>query len=224
MSKTTDEIARLVDESLLNQPIKQRNYMGVSGIGVECDRQLWYSYFQPKAVDSAKVLRIFGMGHALEPIIIGWLQKAGLKIFTEDKKGEQFGFEDGVIAGHIDGVVLGIPFALKIPHLLEIKTANNFRFKAFVKEGFCSDEKYKAQIHVYMYKMKLERCLAVVLNKDTQEVYYEIIELDEFYAISILNRAKEIAGLDEMPGRKYPNKSFFRCQYCSHKKECWSQE
>jgi len=224
MSKTTDEIARLVDEALLKDVKEHRTYMGVSGIGVECSRQLWYSYFRPKAVDSAKVIRIFGMGHALEPIIIGWLKKAGLTIFTEDSKGEQFGFEEGVIAGHIDGVVLGVPFALKIPHLLEIKTANKFRFQEFVKNGFCSDEKYKAQVHVYMYKMKLTRCLAVVLNKDSQEIYYEIIELDEFYAISILNRAKEVAELEEMPGRKYPNKSFFKCQYCNWKQECWSQE
>lgn len=224
MSKTTDEISRLVDEALLKDVKESRTYMGVSGIGVECDRQLWYSYFQPKAVDQAKVLRIFGMGHALEPIIICWLKRSGLKIFTEKANGEQYGFEDGVIAGHIDGVVVGIPFAKDIPHLLEIKTANNFRFKAFVKDGFCSDEKYKAQINVYMLKMKLPRCLAVVLNKDSQEMYYEIIELDEFYAISVLNRAKEIARMEEMPARKYPNKSFFKCQYCTWKPECWSQE
>lgn len=224
MSKTTDEIARLVDEAILKDKKESRTYMGVSGIGVECDRQLWYSYFQPKGVDQAKVLRIFGVGHALEPVIVGWLRKAGMNIFTEKPNGDQYGFEDGVVAGHIDGVVLGVPFAGKIPHLLEIKTANKFRYQEFVKNGFQSDEKYKAQIHVYMYKMKLERCLAVVLNKDSQDLHYEVIELDEFYAISVLNRAKEIAGLDEMPARKYPNKSFFKCQFCNWKPECWSQE
>ncbi len=224
MSKTTDALTQLVDDAILKDTKSHRTYMGTSGIGVECDRQLWYSFHKPKAVDSAKVLRIFEIGHALEPVIIGWLRKAGLTVYTEKANGEQFGFEDEMIAGHIDGVVLGVPFAEKIPHLLEIKTANDFRYKAFVKEGFCSDEKYKAQIHIYMNKMKLTRCLAVVKNKNTQEVYYEIIELDEFYALSMVSRGKEVARMEEMPGRKYPTKSFFKCQYCNWKIECWSQQ
>jgi hypothetical protein len=224
MSKTTDELARIVDEAILSEKKESRDYMGTSGLGSECDRQLWYSYKTPKPVDSAKTMRIFKVGHVLEPVIVEWLRKAGLTVFTEDKNGEQFGFEDGIIAGHIDGVVLGIPFAEKIPHLLEIKTANNFRFKEFVKNGFCSDEKYKTQIHVYMYKMKLPRCLVVVKNKDTSEIYYEIIEIDEFHAISAINRGKEIGEMDEMPSRKYPSKAFFKCQYCNYKPECWSKE
>lgn len=222
--KAIEELSRLVDEGILNANVKKaRDYMGASGIGTECDRQLWYSYVHPKPVDSAKVLRIFGIGHALEPVIVDWLKGAGLTIFIEKPSGEQFGFTDGVIAGHVDGVVLGMPSDEKTPYLLEIKTANKFRYQNFVKDGFCSDEKYKAQIHVYMYKMKLSKCLAVVFNKDSQDLYYEIIEVDEFYAISLLSRAKEIAIMEEMPDRKYPNKSFFKCQYCSYKPECWSK-
>ncbi len=224
MSKTSEAIAEMVDAAILKDTKSHRTYMGVSGIGTECDRQLWYSFHKPKAVDQAKVLRIFAVGHALEPLIVDWLRKSGLTVYTEKANGEQFGFEDEMIAGHIDGVVLGIPFAEKIPHLLEIKTANNFRYKEFVKNGFCSDEKYRTQIHIYMDKMKLTRCLAVIKNKDTQELYYEIIEVDNFHAVSMVARGKEIAVMDSEPARKYPSKSFFKCQYCNWKADCWSKE
>lgn len=224
MSRTTEMIAKMVDEALLKKEEKKRDYLGTSSIGAECDRALWYSYHQPKDVDQAKVKRIFGVGHKLEDLMVEWLKLAGLQLFTHKPNGEQYGFVDGIVAGHCDGVVLGVPFAEKIPHLLEFKTANDFRWKAFVKEGFCSDEKYKTQIHIYMHKLKLTRCLAVILNKNTQEMYYEIIEADEFHAISMLNRGKEIVAMETEPARKYPSKSFFKCQYCNYKPECWSKE
>lgn len=226
MTKTTDALHTLIDNALLAEAAKKksRDYMGTSGLGSECDRQLWYSFHQPKPVDSAKALRIFGIGHALEPVIIDYLRKAGLQVWTEDKNGEQFGFEDEMIAGHIDGVVMGIPGDEKTPYLLEIKTANDHRFKDFVKNGFCSDEKYKTQIHVYMKKMNLSKCLVIIMNKSSQELYIEIIKADEIHAIFAVNRGKEIARMEQMPGRKYPTKAFFKCQYCNWKPECWSQE
>lgn len=224
MSKTTEAIAEMVDAAILKKEEKKRDYLGTSTIGVECDRALWYSFHKPKDVDQAKVKRIFSVGHKLEDLMIEWLKMAGLTLYTHDSKGEQFGFVDGVVAGHCDGVVLGVPFAEKIPHLLEFKTANDFRWKAFVKDGFCSDEKYKTQIHIYMHKLKLERCLAVILNKNTQEMHYEIIQSDDFHAISMISRGKEIVEMESEPARKYPSKSFFRCQYCNYKSECWSKE
>lgn len=224
MSRTTDEIQRLVDEALLSEEHKKRNYLGTSTIGMDCGRALWYSYKHSKPVDSAKVKRIFSVGHKLESLMIDWLKMAGMTLFTEKPNGEQYGFVDGIVSGHCDGIALGVPFAEKTPHLLEFKTANDFRWKNFVKEGFCSDEKYKAQIHIYMHKLKLSRCLAMVLNKNTQEIYYEIIELDEFYAISMINRGKEIVSMEHPPERKYPSRSFFKCQYCNYKKECWDAD
>jgi hypothetical protein len=81
--------------------------------------------------------------------------------------------------------------------------------KLLSKKVFAQMRKYKTQIHVYMHKLKLSRCLAVILNKNTQEMHYEIIEADEFHAISMLARGKEIVAMGSEPSRKYPSKSFF---------------
>lgn len=226
MTKQIDALHKLVDDAILNQEREVRDYLGASLIGTECDRQLWYSYHEPLPVSSARVLRIYDVGHALETLMIKWLELAGLKLFTVDSNGKQFRFteisETGKkVSGGCDGVSLGIPFDEKTPHLIELKTANDFRWKAFVKDGFCSDEKYKAQIHLYMLKFKLKKCLAVVLNKNTQEMYYEIIDFDEFEAQTALNRGKAIVEMSEMPDRKYPSRSFFKCNFCDYKERCW---
>lgn len=221
MTKQIDALHKLVDEAILNQERIERDYLGASLIGTECDRQLWYSYHQPLPIDSAKTLRIFDVGHELESLMIKWLELAGLKLFTVDSNGEQFRFTDGKISGGCDGVVKGLPGDEATPYLLEFKTANDFRWKAFVKDGFCSDEKYKAQIHLYMLKFNLKKCLAVVLNKNTQEMYYEVIDFDEFEAQTALNRGKAIVAMEEMPDRKYPSRSFFKCAFCNYKEVCW---
>lgn len=212
----------MVDEAIVKKIKEKRDYMGTSGLGEPCDRALWYSYHYPKPVDKAIVLRKFDVGHSLEPVVIQWLKDAGLAVFAEDKNGEQFGFTDGVIAGHVDLVILGIPGDEKTPYLGEVKTTNQYSFKKFVKEGVAHHPKYLTQINVYMFKLKLKKCLFIAVNKDSQELYFEIVELDEFLAVSSIQRGKVIAEMRELPERLYPSKNFFLCKFCNYNKECWS--
>lgn len=223
MGKTTDKIHELVDLAIEseNEKSEKRSYMGASGLGVECARQLWYSFHTPKKEFNALTLRKFAVGHALEPVVVEWLKKAGFTLYTVDSKGEQFGFEDGVIGGHCDGVIKGIPFNEEEPYLLEVKTANNFYWKEFNKSGIDGNERYKGQVHIYMNKFKLKKCLFVVVNKDTQELYFEIVEYDEFEALRLLSRGHSLAVETEPPARHYESKSYFKCKYCSYYKECW---
>lgn len=221
MSKTIDALHTLMDNAILSKPREERNYLGGSQLGESCDRALWYSYHKKNDSFDARRLRIFDTGHGLEDLMIKWLELAGLKLFTRGKDGKQFEFNDGAISGHPDGVILGIPNDETTPYLLEIKTSNDHKFKTFVKDGFCSDEKYCLQVHVYMYKFKLKKCLAMVLNKNTQDIYFEIIELDEFTALAAIERGKTIIDQHEMPDRKYETKSYFKCRLCNYNKECW---
>jgi hypothetical protein len=209
-----------IDNGILSVVETPRSYLGTSSIGTECDRQLWYSYHQPIPVYDARVKRIFKTGHVLESLVYEWLRLGGVTIYDVDADGKQFGFTDGIVQGHIDGIAI----LNGEKYLLEIKTSNEFRYKAFVKDGFCSDEKYQAQIHIYMNKFKMQKCLCVVLNKNTQELYMEIVEYDEFIALSALERGKNVVAMEEIPERKYPNKSFFKCKFCSHYSICWSNK
>lgn len=216
-------VALLVDNAIEAKAMakESRDYMGASGLGKDCSRQLWYSYHTPKPITDPRVNRIFQLGHTLEDMVVKWLRDAGLTVHTEMEDGEQFGFVDGVIAGHIDGVIEGLPESTK-PHLLEIKSANSKRFKVFQNKGYKSDSVYWTQVQVYMLKMNLDRCLVIIINKDNCELYFERVTFDKQYAERKLLRGHEIAKLiNDPPIRPYSKSTFFRCRFCDFNKECW---
>lgn len=213
----------LIDEALVLKARAEprRNYLGASVLGLECDRQLWYEHHAPIKLDDPRLMRIFRMGDKVEDLVIEWLRLAGLTVWTEDEAGEQFGFVDGPIAGHADGVVMGLPESTK-PHLLEVKSAKASRFKEFAEKGCRAVEsKYYAQCQIYMLKLKLEHCLFVVVNKDTCELYIERMELDRHVAENFILRGKEIVASKEMPDRKWKNSSYYKCKFCSYRGTCW---
>lgn len=217
-------IAKLIDDAIVKQVQEKgsRDYMGASGLGTECSRELWYSYHQPKPILDPRVNRIFRVGDLYEDYVIKLLRDAGMTIYTEMENGEQFGFVDGKIAGHIDGVITGLPESTK-PHLLEIKSANAKRFKAFTEKGFKSDKKYWTQIHVYMLKMGLGDCLVVVINKDNCELYFERVKLDKKFAERQLLRGHEISNMvNDIPVRPYSKPTFYKCKFCNYHSECWN--
>ncbi len=217
----------MLDEAILKRAQSQppRTYLGASALGEECDRKLWYAWHRPRPVDDARIQRIFDIGHKLESLVIDWLKESGLTVHTDDN-GEQFGFKDGMIAGHIDGVVTGLPES-KQPHLLEIKTYNDSRFTELCKVGVRSnDPKYYTQMCIYMEKMDLERALFVAVNKDNAEIYTERVHADPIEANAMINRGKQLIEIKEAKDvtRKYNHRSFFKCKWCNYRTECWDTD
>jgi hypothetical protein len=214
-----------IDRALLKShgEKKRREYLGASLLGEECTRRVYYEYYFPKPIDDARRLRIFQVGNLFEDYVIKLLKNAGIKVFTEDENEEQFGFIafDGKVAGHIDGVVKGIPESTK-PHLLEIKSANDASFKQFKKSGVKKQsDRYYGQVQIYMGEMNLEKCLFVIINKNTQELYFERIDYCIFEHKVCMNKAEEILNATEPPERAYNNSNFYRCNMCPYREECW---
>lgn len=202
-----------------------RNYLGASVLGTQCDRQLWYTWHQPKREHGPRIQMIFDMGNNIEDYIIGLLRDAGLTVHEKDSNGKQFGFKDGFIAGHIDGVIEGLAES-KQPHLLEVKSANKSRFKTFQDKGCqIAEPKYWGQCHTYMFKMKLKKCLFVVMNKDTCDLYFERITLDAKYADNLMLRGEELIAENDCNNtkRRYKKSTSFGCKFCNWKSECWKE-
>ena len=216
----------LIDKAILERSSqeKRRTYMGASILGEECDRKLYYSYKKPFTVKDARIQRIFDMGNIIEDYLIKLLKDAGFTVYDVDKDGKQFGFEDGEIAGHSDGVIVGVP-ELDSPALLEFKSAKNSRFNEFKKNDVRTvSNNYFVQTQVYMQKLKLNYCLFIVMNKDTQELYMEIINYDKEIADIYITRGKDIARSTELPSRAYAKKTFFKCRFCDYSEECWEND
>ena len=218
---TIEKIHARINEAIIKKRDKPRQYLGASVLGAECARQVWYYVNDPKEVEDPTVLRKFAVGKALEPTIVQFFIDAGYKLFCTGD--DQIRFEDGGIAGSGDGVIKGIEDDENTPYLLEAKTANSFYFKEFAKKGVAAvNEKYFGQVQVYMRYFKLKKCLFVAMNKDSQELYLEIIHYDEFEAVRLIERAKHLLTMKEEPERHFPSKSYFKCAWCSWKKTCWS--
>lgn len=217
--------AELIDMAISQRSLsqKKRDYLGASMLGEECDRKLWYDFHEPVPVEDPRVQRIFDMGNLIEDYLVELLKDAGVKVFAVDANGEQFGFVDGPVAGHSDGVAIGLPeMPENTPALLEFKSCNAKNFKAFKDKGVrAHNYKYFVQMQVYMRKLNLRYAMFIAMNKDTQELYFEVVELQDSIAGHFILRGKEIAETKELPNRKYVSDTFYKCKFCNHRKKCW---
>jgi len=217
------DLVKLIDEAIMKEVGEQspRSYMGASGLGELCDAKLWFNYKFPKIVIDPRIHRIFHLGHNLEEVMIKYIRAAGLVLHTHNEDGEQFGFKDGIIAGHVDGIIEHSDG----PMLIEFKTFNTKRFDTFKKVGVKeSDPKYYTQVQIYMGKLELDKCLFMGINKNDCSIHIEYINHDPIEEHWAVNRGKEIGNRTERPDRKYGHKSNFNCKMCDYRKECWTDD
>jgi hypothetical protein len=219
---TTDRIyRRYVAEP--NQESQERGYLGASAIGNECSRALWYAFrwaYQPEELEPRK-LRLFDTGHREEVRIVEDLRAGGMTVL-----GEQTGFATlgGHFAGHIDGLVQGLPEAPKTVHLLEIKTHNDKSFKALLKDGVqASKPQHYAQMQTYMYHLKYSRALYVAVNKNDDSIYTERVNVNNKAAEYLLLKARHIIETSIAPSKLHEDpdlQAAFTCHWCPAKGCC----
>jgi hypothetical protein len=252
--KPHELLCELIDQSLIDERSHQikRNYLGASRLGISCERALQFEY-AAAPVDtgrdfSGRILRIFEVGHAFESLVIRWLRIAGFEVLDCQATGEQFGFAvaDGRIAGHCDGIVVGGPKTLHwvYPMLLEIKTMNDKSFRDCVKRGVrLSKPVYAAQMAVYqaylhdvlrdsdaMRAHRLSTGLAdnpalfTAINKDTQEIWCELVSFDGVLAQQMSDRGVRVVRATEageLLPRGFAESAHFECRMCSYQQRCW---
>jgi len=110
--KTTDLIKQHIEDSQPDKPT--RGYLGMSAIGHDCSRKLWYDFrfCTMPHFDAISLLR-FADGHNSEDITAQRIRDAipEMEFLTHKQNGEQFGFIDigGHFRGHCDGIGSGFP-------------------------------------------------------------------------------------------------------------------
>lgn len=232
-----EHIKAAVDNAIVagEKKRKRRKYIGASSIGDECQRKIQYRYLNypvdPDKEFSAQTLRIFQFGHEIEDYAAKWIKGAGFDLRTEDSQGEQFGFSiaDDQIRGHIDGVVCDGPVAMGYPCLWENKSANDSKFKAFMRHGVAkANPVYATQIALYQTYMELTEnpALFTVVNKNTSEIYYELVPYNPVLAQEASDRAVNIltaAKAGDILPRIAQSKDFFLCKFCEFRETCWNE-
>lgn len=198
---------------------KKRGYLGMSEIGHPCERKLWFSFrgFTPKPMEGRSIM-IFRFGDHVEADVIDWLRAAGYRIEGQQ---EPFLDHDRWFAGHCDGIIHEVT---KRPHILEVKSAKDKKFKAFKSFGVLqTSETYYCQAQCYMGYAGLERALFVIQNKDTCEIYTERVYFDTALFDSLKAKARRIITANEPLPPEFLSDSF-ECTWCDHRTICWEPE
>lgn len=231
-----DTVNARIDAALVAENVKrpQRDYLGGSRLGDICSRRLQYEFLKaPRDPDggfSGRSLRIFALGHVLEDLAIEWLRKAGYDLRTRNRHGEQFGFTaaGGRVQGHADGVVVAGPDGCAAPGLWECKSANAKNWHEIVKHGVAKAKPvYATQIALYQAYLGLTEtpALFTAINKDTCEIWHELVPFDAALAQSASDKAVTIlraCDAGELLPRHTSDPEHFECRFCAWKARCWS--
>jgi hypothetical protein len=202
-----------------------RRHLGASLIGRPCARQLWYVFRWAKGSQhSARLLRLFDRGNLEEERFVKWLRNSGIHVVDRDPvTGDQIQIEDhnGHFGGSLDAMLFDVPeFRMKWV-LGEFKTHSDKYFKAVKKNGVKNEkEEHYAQMQVYMYKAELEHALYFAINKNDDDLYIEIIELDVPYALRMLDKAGKIISVDYPPERISETPGYYICRMCDYSDTC----
>lgn len=220
-----------------------RTYLGASVIGDECRAKIWGD-FRWLSIEkfTGQKLRLFNRGHLEEPRFIKLLKAMGFEVKEHDENGEQFGLKgcDGHFGGHLDGLCkppprYEIPYELVI--LCEFKSHNE---KSFAKlagpknqdavynlqlrvggEGMrLSKPQHYAQMCCYGRAYQTRYGLYVAVDKETDEIYFEIVDLDWNYADDLFIKADGIIKSQHMPQKIAMTETFWKCKGCSQKGVC----
>lgn len=202
-----------------------REHLGASMIGINCARKLWYSFrWAIKPAFSARILRLFNRGHLEEARFIALLLMIGAEVYQQDSNGKQYRISaaNGHFGGSGDGIAKGIPDLPPDTYcLLEFKTHGEKSFLELKKKGLqVAKEEHFVQMQVYMRKMGLAAGLYMAVNKNTDEIYAQIVLLNPEYADQYIQRGVNIVYLPTAPVRIAKTIGHFSCTFCDAKQVC----
>ena len=167
---------------------------------------------------------------------VRWLRAAGLNLFTHRQNGSLFGFSvaKGRIRGHVDGIIASAPdeLGLSYPMLWECKSLNAKSWKDTVKHGVAKSKPiYAVQIALYQAYMEASvpeisknPALFTAINKDTAELYFELIPFDAALAQKASDRAITIlksTEAGELLPRVAQDSTYVECRFCAYRNRCW---
>jgi hypothetical protein len=222
----SDRVNGRIDVALVKARAQEpkRQYLGASILGDPCGRRVAYAYRSETSMPlDGRTLRIFQTGHVIEDLLAAWMKAAGFKLLTVDPAtGQQFGFVDGPLGGHADGVIVSGPeFGLSYPVLWEAKGLNDRSWSNLMKNGLkISKPIYYGQVCIYMPYLGLAACLFTALNKNTNEIYHELVPADPAEAQRLVDLAVGIVQ-GRLPPRFSVEPTRY-CDFCEFRDTCWS--
>jgi len=224
--KEEQQLKYIIDEACHRiWPRRFSRRIGPSSLGEPCSRKLWYRFrWYAMSEFEPRMLRLFDRGNREEQAIARLLKEAGceVQLFEDEDKEIQISVEDlqGHLYGFLDGIIK-FPENFNLPNmLLEFKTFNSKSFKK-LKEGVAySNPKHWAQMCLYGYKKRLSQSLYIGVNKDDDDMYVRILELDATYGNELLEKGVDIVNSKKPPEKISNSPAYFSCKFCEFSDIC----
>lgn len=214
-----------MDDAYRTDEFPYRTHLGASGVGDECARKIWYGFHwttRPKF--GGRLLRLFNRGHLEEARFIAMLLMIGAEVFQQDENGKQFRISDagGHFGGSGDGIVVNIPdLEPGVPALCEFKTSGDKPFQKVKKEGVRAAKfEHYVQMQVYMRKMGIAVALYMVVNKNDDELYAELVPFNAEIADQFIDRGVKLVWMKHEPEKISNSPGWFACKWCDHRDVC----
>lgn len=203
-----------------------RTHLGISLIGDECSAKLFYGWrWTKKPKFNGQTLRLFNRGHLEEGRFVALILASGMQIVQQDETGGQYrvSYLGGHFGSAIDGVVIGCPDMPNpsTPILTEMKTHNDNSFKKLKTAGVKESKwEHYVQQQEYMLYYGLPASLYIAVNKNTDEIWCEIVPFDRETAERYKDRGHIIALSEAPPPKLSQDRSFYKCKRCDYRGIC----
>lgn len=163
-------------------------YLSCSGL-FPCQYQMHLSHIGKRWQENTAVdLLNMADGWDQEEQAVKRLGRAGIKVLCRGKEEGYLEVGRSKITGHIDGE---IDFG-GTRYLWEHKAMGSDRFWLLKTKGIEAFPGYKCQAHAYMKGRKLKKCIFQAKNKESNEPYDIVFELDEDFINPIIEWADQI--------------------------------
>lgn len=230
---TLDAVDAAIERAENARPF--RPYLGMSEIGRECTRALWYGFrWATRKAFDADTIRRFQDGHRAEAVMIERLRAVdGIELWTEDPRqpGGQIACRDigGHFRGHLDGIIRGLRQAPETLHCWEHKSTNEKKQTELTKLKREHGEKaalakwdatYYAQHCLYMDYQGLTRGYLTCDSPGGRTTVSVRTNADPEHAKALRDKARRIITASEPPARISERPDWYQCKWCDHHAIC----
>lgn len=207
---------------------EHRHHLGASIIGKGCKRDIWYSWRWVRTAQfEGRMLRLFNRGHLEERRFVQWLRGIGCEVWEVDPETNKQ-FRIWAISGHYGGSADSggfLPYLPDLPILFEYKTHKEKYFNEVKKKGVqLAQPSHYSQMCSYGKHYGFRYGLYCAVNKNDDDLHFELVELNWNQADQLVLKAAEIIHAKKPPEKISLNPSYYKCKMCVHEGICHRDE
>lgn len=212
----------------------RRTHYGFSGAGDACDRALWLRWHwmneneftkvqteQQKIIDQARMARLVNRGHLEEARFLSLMELIGTHIEDPTTGQERVSAFHGHAGSALDALMFNSPCIPDEWHLGEFKTMNDKNFKElWVKGVRVKKPEHFVQIQLCMHTRGIHKTLYMVVNKNDDTIYTEVVQYEPLFAANAMTRIQRNIYAPAAPPKIHGDPSWHVCKFCDCHSNC----